>query len=58
MSPVLLLLIWTLGSFLVAVAGRRRRLGFWGFFIVSLIASPLLVAAVLLLTSTVEPRPS
>lgn len=45
------LLAWLLLSLAVGYVGRHRAIGFWGFFALSLILSPLIVAVVLLLTS-------
>jgi hypothetical protein len=43
MSPLLILeslAIYVLLSFVVAFLGRRRRIGFWGFFFLSLMVTP------------------
>lgn len=37
------LILWALGSLIVALYGNDRRLGFWGTLIASLFLSPLLV---------------
>lgn len=39
------------GSVLVGYLGRHRRIGFLGFFIVSLVITPLLAVLVLLLSA-------
>ncbi len=56
MSPLLMLVVWIVGSLLVAFAARHRTLGFWGFLIVSIFVSPLVVAAALLLTAPRDAR--
>jgi hypothetical protein len=49
---LLLFLVWLAMSLLVGYAGRDRAIGFWGFFIVSLILTPIPTILVLLLTAT------
>lgn len=49
MSPLLVLHV--LGSVLVGYLGRRRRIGFLGFLIASLLITPILALLVLLLTA-------
>ena len=47
MSPMLILeflLVYILVSFVVAFLGRHRRVGFWGFFFLSLITTPVLTS--------------
>lgn len=44
-SPILaaeIAVVYVSLCFLVAFLGRNRRIGFWGFFFVSLIFTPLL----------------
>lgn len=41
---------WIALSILVGFLGRRRIIGFWGFFIASLLLSPFVVLFILLLT--------
>jgi uncharacterized membrane protein YhaH (DUF805 family) len=41
---------WIALSILVGFLGRRRIIGFWGFFIASLLLSPFIVLPILLLT--------
>ena len=48
--------LWIVLCLLVGFAGRRRALGFWGFFILSLVLSPVVMAVVLLLTQTIRPK--
>lgn len=40
MNPTLILLI-TLCSLVIGFCGRRRKLGFWGFFFASLMLTPI-----------------
>jgi hypothetical protein len=54
MNPVSLGLIYILASFIVALFGRRRRIGVLGFFILSLLLTPPLVLLILILT---RPKP-
>lgn len=49
MSPLLLLMI--AGSVLVGWLGRHRRIGFLGFFLVSLLITPILGLLVLILSA-------
>lgn len=49
-----LLILWVIGSILVALAGRHRNLGCWGFFVLSLVFTPVLVGILLLLTAPSE----
>lgn len=42
LHPYLLPFLYALGSLLVAVFGRRRKWGFWGYFWASLLMSPVL----------------
>jgi hypothetical protein len=37
-----IIIVWILGSLLVAALGRRRKFGFWGYFFCSLLFSPLM----------------
>ena len=48
---LLLFLGWLAMSLLVGYAGRDRAFGFWGFFIISLILTPIPALLVLLLTA-------
>jgi hypothetical protein len=45
------LVLWIGGSALVAYMGRDRRIGALGFFILSMLFSPLFCLIILLLTS-------
>lgn len=49
MTPILLLSI--IGSLVIGVLGRHRRIGFLGFLILSLVLTPVLGLLVLLLTA-------
>jgi hypothetical protein len=57
----MVLLLWILASAVVAYLGRRRRIGFWGFFFVSLILTPAVGLVVLLVGAPgreqVQPQP-
>jgi hypothetical protein len=54
--PLILALVWVLASVLVGLAGRDRALGFWGFFITSLILTPITCVLLLLLTAPAARR--
>jgi len=43
-----LILIWLAVSMIIAFFGRKRKFGFWGYFILSLVFSPLIGFIVLL----------
>ena len=47
----LLFLVWLSMSLLVGFAGRDRAIGFWGFFILSLILTPIPSILLLLVTA-------
>ena len=49
-------LIWIGLSICAAYYGRFRRLGFWGWFILSLIVSPFLSLLILFITAPKTPR--
>ena len=51
---MLAVLIYACLCILVALAGRARKFGFWGYFFASLLLSPL-AGALLVLAS--DPRP-
>lgn len=42
---------WLLAALLVGFAGRDRALGFWGFFLLTLLLSPIPVVLWLLFTT-------
>lgn len=48
MSPLFLIVV---GAVLVGFLGRHRRIGFLGFFLVSLLITPLLGLLVLILSA-------
>jgi len=50
-----LIVVWLLGSWVIAVLGRRRRFGFWGYFFASVLLTPII--GVLLLAAAIPPRP-
>jgi len=41
MDPTILFLYLAM-SFLAAIAGRHRRIGFWGFFFCSIVFTPVI----------------
>jgi hypothetical protein len=51
MPVIPLLVVHVLGSFLVAFAGRRRRIGYFGFLLVSLLITPILALLMLFITT-------
>lgn len=52
---VFVVAIYFLAAALVASLGRGRALGFWGFFLLSLIVTPLPVLVLLLLLPSRHP---
>ncbi len=48
--------IYLLACGAAAFMGRRRRIGFWGFFFLSIIATPLLSALFIFAASPMRPR--
>ncbi|MFM2051971.1 MAG: hypothetical protein RL456_8 [Pseudomonadota bacterium] len=44
LPPYVLPILYFLGSLLVAVVGRHRKWGFWGYFWASMLMSPVLGA--------------
>ena len=48
------IVLWVVGSLLVGFLGRGRVLGFWGFFLGSLVLSPILCLLLLFITRTKE----
>lgn len=55
LSPYALPVLYFLGSLLVAVIGRHRKWGFWGYFWASLFMSPIL-GALFVLAGDPPPR--
>jgi hypothetical protein len=49
MHPLLALLLLSVA---IGLWGRNRAFGFWGFFLLSLLLTPPIVALLLLLTAT------
>ena len=39
---------WLVGAILVAILGRNRRFGFWGYFFASLLLTPIIGLLMLL----------
>jgi hypothetical protein len=56
MPHYLIIVIWLLGSLIVALFGSRYRFGFWGYLFGSLLLTPIIGA--LLLAAAVPRRPS
>lgn len=55
MSPQVLFVLYVLGSLLVAVVGRHRKWGFWGYFWASLLMSPVM-GVLFVLAGDPQPR--
>jgi|tagenome__1003787_1003787.scaffolds.fasta_scaffold18719380_2 hypothetical protein len=51
-------IVYLVFCFLVGLCGRRRRIGFYGTFLLSFLATPLLVLIVLMLTAPNPPLES
>jgi len=49
-------LIYIGAAALVASLGRKRKWGFWGFFVISVILTPLVGLFVIMATDPVETR--
>jgi len=50
---MLIALVWVITSLLIGLSGARRRYGFSGFFLISLILSPLVGLFLLLMTDPI-----
>lgn len=48
--------VWVIGALIAGLFGRRRWIGFWGSFVISMLVSPLPVLAVLILTTPSKTR--
>jgi uncharacterized paraquat-inducible protein A len=46
----MLVIVYLILCFVIGVAGRRRRLGFFGFFLLSVVLTPIVTLAWLLIT--------
>jgi hypothetical protein len=55
MAPAVLL--WIVTSMLVGYLGRHRRIGFLGFFLASLIFTPVLTFLILILSAPKKEQP-
>ena len=53
---LLIYILYILAAFLVAVFGRNRRFGFWGYFFATLLFTPF-IGVILVLASDARPRP-
>jgi hypothetical protein len=54
--PLLYALVWVIAAALVGFAGRDRAFGFWGFFVASLVLTPIPCILLLLLTAPAPHR--
>jgi hypothetical protein len=52
MEPLILGALWVLACIVVGLVGRRRSMGFFGVFLLSLVLSPIVMILVLQLTRT------
>jgi ABC-type molybdate transport system permease subunit len=43
-------------SLIVGLLGRNKQIGFWGFFLLSLVVTPVVVGFFMLVTRTRRPR--
>ena len=50
--------LWLLGSVIVGFLGRDREFGYWGFFLGSLLVSPVIALLILLLTAPARRVPA
>jgi hypothetical protein len=46
----MLVIVYLVCCFIIGIAGRRRRLGFFGFFLLSVLLTPVLTLGWLLIT--------
>ena len=53
MVPTLIAIIWFVGSIVVGLFSRGRKLGFWGGFVLSILFTPIIMVIVLMIT---QPR--
>jgi hypothetical protein len=51
---LIIIVLWFVASFAIAMFGARFRFGFWGYFFGSLMLSP--VVGLLLLLAAIPPR--
>jgi hypothetical protein len=49
---------YLLACLLLGWAGRRRRFGFVGFFVLSIVLTPIVVAFILFVSAPSEPKPA
>jgi|GEM_PF-2529465 hypothetical protein len=49
--------LWFILSFFVALMGWKRRMGFWIYFLISLVFTPLVGMAAVLLSGKKKPEP-
>jgi len=53
---MVIIIIWIFLSFIVAVAGDKKKIGYWGTFFLSLILSPLIGLIIALVSSDKGPQ--
>ena len=58
MQLVIYAAFWLSLSALVGVMGRRRKFGFWGYFLASILLTPLIGVLLVLASDKRPPRPS
>ncbi len=51
-----IILLYVLMSFVAAFLGRRRRIGFWGFFFLSLLVTPLFTMIFIFCAAPARPQ--
>ncbi len=51
-----LTILWIVGSLIAGWLGRKRRLGFWGTLLFSLLISPIVMILVLILAHPAKPK--
>jgi hypothetical protein len=55
---MLFVLLWIAAGLVVGIAGRDRAIGFWGWFVASLVLTPVIALAVMALTAPRTSPPS
>ncbi|MBF0426600.1 MAG: hypothetical protein HQL66_12365 [Magnetococcales bacterium] len=58
MAAFLLSFLWFLAAFVNGMLGRKRKLGFWGYFLGSIVLSPLIGLLLVLASDTRKDLPS
>ena len=57
MHIIYAVVIYVGSSFLIALLGKNRKFGFWGYFFASLLLTPV-IGIILILASDPRPKPS